>query len=57
LSGSNENPTECVSFAFQAVEIAYRPEADDGSLEGAIRKGYDLATIKPDFAAAAALGA
>ncbi len=51
LSGSHENPTESVSFAFEAVEIAYKPEKDDGSLDAAIRKGYDLATLKPDFAA------
>jgi type VI secretion system secreted protein Hcp len=56
LSGTNENPSEAVSFAFQAVEIAYRPETDDGELDGAIRKGYDLAALKPDFAAALALG-
>jgi type VI secretion system secreted protein Hcp len=51
LSGSNENPTESVSFAFQGVEIAYRPEKDDGTLDAAIRKGYDLETLKADFAA------
>jgi len=51
LSGSNENPTESVSFAFQAVEIAYAPEKDDGSLDAAIRKGYDLEHLKADFAA------
>src|ERR1017187_3430487 len=31
LSGSNENPTESISFAFQGVEYAYSPEKDDGS--------------------------
>lgn len=51
LSGSNENPTESVSFAFQAVEIAYAPEKDDGSLDAAIRKGYDLEKLKAGFAA------
>jgi type VI secretion system secreted protein Hcp len=51
LSGSNENPTESVSFAFQAVEYAYAPEKDDGSLDAAIRKGYDLELLKPTFAA------
>ncbi len=51
LSGSNENPTESVSFAFQAVEVAYKPEKDDGSLDAAISKGYDLETLKPDYAA------
>lgn len=51
LSGSNENPTESVSFAFQAVEIAYSPEKDDGSLEAAIRKGYDLEKLTANYAA------
>jgi type VI secretion system secreted protein Hcp len=51
LSGSNENPTESVSFAFQGVEYAYAPEKDDGSLDAAIRKGYDLELLKPTFAA------
>jgi len=51
LSGSNENPTESISFAFQAVEVAYRPEKDDGTLDAAIRKGFDLEKLKADFAA------
>ena len=55
LSGSNENPMESVSFAFQGVEVAYAPEKDDGSLDAAIRKGYNLATLTPDFAADDAL--
>ena len=45
LSGSNENPTESVSFAFQAVEIAYKAEKDDGTLAAAVPKGYDLETL------------
>jgi type VI secretion system secreted protein Hcp len=57
LSGSNENPTESVSFAFQAIEVAYRPEKDDGTLDGALSKGYDLETLKPGFAAPEALAA
>lgn len=56
LSGSNENPTESVSFAFQAVEVAYKPEKDDGTLDAAIPKGYDLETLQADFAAPTALG-
>jgi type VI secretion system secreted protein Hcp len=55
LSGSNENPTESVSFAFQGVEYAYAPEKDDGSLDAAIRKGYNLETLTADFAADDAL--
>ena len=49
LSGSNENPTEAVSFAFQKVEIAYKAENDDGSLAAAVPKGYDLGLLSaPD---------
>ena len=55
LSGSNENPTESVSFAFQAVEEAYRAETDTGTLDAAIPKGYDLETLKPGYAAPSAL--
>lgn len=53
LSGSNENPTESVSFAFQAVEIAYKAENDDGTLAGAVPKGYDLELLTADYAAPA----
>jgi type VI secretion system secreted protein Hcp len=51
LSGSNENPSESVSFAFQAVEIAYKAEKDDGTLGAASPKGYNLETLKPGWAA------
>jgi type VI secretion system secreted protein Hcp len=47
LSGSSENPTESVAFAFQKVVIAYNPEGDDGSLVGFIPKGFDMGTLKP----------
>src|SRR5215467_1519213 len=50
LSGSNENPTESISFAFQAVEIAYKAENDDGTLAGAVAKGYDLEKLTADYA-------
>ena len=54
LSGSSENPTESVSFAFQAVEVAYKAEADDGkSLQGAVPKGWDLAALNGAWAAPA----
>jgi len=56
LSGSNENPTESVSFAFQAVEVGYKPEKDDGSLDAAIRKGYDCELLTADYAAADDMG-
>jgi type VI secretion system secreted protein Hcp len=51
LSGSNENPTESVTFAYQAIEVAYKAEKDDGTLEGAIPKGFNLETLKSDYAA------
>ena len=51
LSGSSENPTESVSFAFQKVEVAYKPENDDGTLGSASPKGFDLSTLKSDYAA------
>lgn len=51
LSGSNENPTESVSFAFQAVEVAYKAENDDGTLAGAVPKGYDLEALNASYAA------
>jgi type VI secretion system secreted protein Hcp len=51
LSGSNENPTESLSFAFQAVEVAYKAEKDDGTLDAAVPKGYDLETLGANYAA------
>jgi type VI secretion system secreted protein Hcp len=51
LSGSSENPVESVSFAFQKVEVAYKAENDDGTLDGAVPKGFDLSTLKSDYAA------
>jgi len=47
LSGSQENPVESVSFAFQKVLVAYNPEGDDGSLAGFVPKGFDMSTLKP----------
>lgn len=52
LSGSSENPTESVTFAFQCVEVGYKPEKDDGTLDAASPKGYDLEGLKSDYAAA-----
>jgi type VI secretion system secreted protein Hcp len=51
MSGTGENPTEGVSFAFEAVEIAYKAENDDGSLDGAVSKGYDLTVLNSPYAA------
>lgn len=51
MSAEKEDTSETISFAFQAVEIAYKPEKDDGSLDAAISKGFNLATLMPDYAA------
>jgi type VI secretion system secreted protein Hcp len=44
LSGSNENPTESISFAFAKVKVSYNPEKD-GKLQGFIDKGYDVEAL------------
>lgn len=46
LSGSSENPAESVSFAYQAIEVAYAPEKQDGKLDNFIPKGYDVEKLK-----------
>jgi len=45
-SGSNENPMESVSFAFEKYKISYNPE-EGGKLKGFVDKGFDLLKIKP----------
>jgi type VI secretion system secreted protein Hcp len=47
LSGSQENPVESVSFAFEKVLVAYNPETKDHTLSGFIPKGFDMSTLKP----------
>ena len=44
-SGSSENPTESVSFAFQSIEVAYAAENDDGTLASFVPKGFSLETL------------
>jgi len=46
LSGSNENPTESVSFAFAKIKVSYNPE-EDGKLKGFVDKGWDVLKLKP----------
>jgi type VI secretion system secreted protein Hcp len=41
LSGSNENPTESVSFAFSKIKVSYNPEKD-GKLQGFVDRGFDV---------------
>lgn len=45
-SGSNENPSESISFAFEKVKVSYNPE-EGGKLKGWVEKGFDLMKIKP----------
>jgi type VI secretion system secreted protein Hcp len=45
-SGSQENPTETISFAFAKIKVSYNPE-DDGKLKGFIDKGFDVLKLKP----------
>ncbi len=45
LSGSNENPTESISFAFKKIKVSYNPEKDK-KLEGFVDKGFDVQTLK-----------
>lgn len=47
LSGSDENPSESVSFAFQTITVCYAAEKDDGTLDAFVPKGFDLHTLKP----------
>jgi type VI secretion system secreted protein Hcp len=47
VSGSAENPTESLSFAFEKIKVSYNPESDEGKLEGFIDKGYDCAKLVP----------
>ena len=47
VSGSSENPTESLTFAFEKIKVSYNPESDEGNLEGFIDKGYDCAELKP----------
>jgi type VI secretion system secreted protein Hcp len=46
LSGSSENPTESITFAFTKIKVSYNPE-DDGALKGFIDKGFDVLKLKP----------
>lgn len=46
MSGSNENPTESVAFAFEKITVSYNPE-EQGKLQGFIDKGFDVLKLKP----------
>ena len=40
--GSHEVPTEQVSFNYTKMEVEYKAQKADGSLDGAIKAGWDL---------------
>jgi type VI secretion system secreted protein Hcp len=44
-SGSSENPTESITFAFATVKVSYNPEKD-GKLAGFVEKGWDVQKLK-----------
>jgi type VI secretion system secreted protein Hcp len=44
-SGSNENPTESISFAFEKIKVSYNPEVG-GKLKGFVDKGFDVLKLE-----------
>jgi type VI secretion system secreted protein Hcp len=46
ISGSSENPTESVTFAYQSIEIAYAAEKDDATLDSFVPKGFSVQTLQ-----------
>jgi len=45
ISGSSENPSESISFAFSKIKISYNPE-ENGVMKGFIDKGFDALKFK-----------
>jgi type VI secretion system secreted protein Hcp len=41
-----EGPFDQVSFNFARIEVEYRPQKEDGSLDAAIKAGWDVKTNK-----------
>jgi type VI secretion system secreted protein Hcp len=41
-AGTPELPTQSVTIAYSKVEIEYRPQKADGTLDAAIKNGWDL---------------
>jgi type VI secretion system secreted protein Hcp len=41
-SGSSEVPTESVSMSFSKIQLDYKPQKEDGSLDGAVPFVYDI---------------
>ena len=45
-AGSSEHPSESLSISFDKIKMGYKPEKDDGSLDGWVEKGYDAVQLK-----------
>jgi type VI secretion system secreted protein Hcp len=41
-SGSNEHPMESVSMQFAKINVEYKPQKDDGSLDAGVHFKYDV---------------
>ena len=41
-SGSSEHPSESVSLNFSKIQVDYKPQKEDGSLDGAVTFVYDI---------------
>lgn len=46
VSASSEVPTESVSFAYSKIEVEYKPQKADGTLDSPVKFGYDLKAVK-----------
>ena len=44
--GSNSMPTDQFSLNFTKIELAYKAQKKDGSLDAAVKSGYDVKTSK-----------
>lgn len=41
------SPMDEFAFNFEKIEIEYKPQKDDGTLDAAVTAGYNLKTMKP----------
>jgi len=44
-AGDNTVPTDSFSIAFSKIEVEYKPQKPDGSLDAAVTAGYDLGAM------------
>jgi type VI secretion system secreted protein Hcp len=45
-SGTNEYPLESVSLQLSKINLEYKPQKDDGSLDAGVFFKYDIKAIK-----------